>query len=114
MALYTGLILWRLYIRLDSVRYPLKTYADMAERIFGRAARHVVNVLQSLQLLINVDFSPPLVFSSTNSLLGCNDLPQQRPSTLPNRQFQGWPSHAIFNAAILTYRASSSAFLYVS
>ena len=55
MALYTGLILWRLYIRLDSVRYPLKTYADIAERIFGRAARHVVNVLQSLQLLINVN-----------------------------------------------------------
>lgn len=61
MALYTGLILWRLYIRLDSVRYPLKTYADIAERIFGRAARHVVNLLQSLQLLINVNFPPPLL-----------------------------------------------------
>lgn len=54
MALYTGLILWRLYVRLDSPRYPLKTYADIAERIFGRTARHIVNVLQSLQLLINV------------------------------------------------------------
>ncbi|CAA7271203.1 unnamed protein product [Cyclocybe aegerita] len=54
MALYTGLILWRLFIRLDSVRYPLKTYADIAERIFGRGARHVVNILQSIQLLVNV------------------------------------------------------------
>ncbi|KAF8187421.1 transmembrane amino acid transporter protein-domain-containing protein [Pholiota molesta] len=54
MALYTGLILWRLFVRLDSARYPVKTYADMAERIFGRAARHIVNVLQSLQLIINV------------------------------------------------------------
>lgn len=57
MALYTGLILWRLFVRLDSARYPVKTYADMAERIFGRAARHIVNVLQSLQLIINVQSS---------------------------------------------------------
>ncbi|KAF8905255.1 transmembrane amino acid transporter protein-domain-containing protein [Gymnopilus junonius] len=48
MALYTGLILWRLYVRLDSPRYPLKTYADIAERIFGRTARHICNVLQSV------------------------------------------------------------------
>ncbi|KAH9484608.1 N amino acid transport system protein [Psilocybe cubensis] len=54
MALYTGLILWRLFVRLDSVRYPLKTYADIAERIFGRTARHICNVLQSVQLLVNV------------------------------------------------------------
>jgi len=54
MALYTGLILWRLYVRLDSVRYPLKTYGDIAERIFGRTARHICNILQSLQLLVNV------------------------------------------------------------
>ncbi|KAG6910871.1 hypothetical protein DXG01_007188 [Tephrocybe rancida] len=40
-ALYCGLILWRLYIRLDSLKYPLKTYADIAERIFGKTARHV-------------------------------------------------------------------------
>ncbi|KAF9009481.1 transmembrane amino acid transporter protein-domain-containing protein [Cyathus striatus] len=54
IALYTGLILWRLFIRLDSLRYPLKTYADLAERIFGRWARHVCTVLQSIQLLVNV------------------------------------------------------------
>ncbi|KAF8071821.1 hypothetical protein FPV67DRAFT_1667278 [Lyophyllum atratum] len=56
-ALYTGLILWRLYIRLDSLKYPLKTYADIAERIFGRTARHVCTVLQSLQLIVNLCFS---------------------------------------------------------
>lgn len=54
LAAYTGLILWRLFIRLDSVRHPLKTYGDMAERIFGRASRHVCTVLQSIQLLVNV------------------------------------------------------------
>ncbi|KAF8920893.1 hypothetical protein BGZ52_011854, partial [Haplosporangium bisporale] len=30
------------------------TYADIAERIFGRSARHVCTVLQSLQLIVNV------------------------------------------------------------
>ena len=59
LAAYTGLILWRLFVRLDSVRHPLKTYGDMAERIFGRASRHVCTVWQSVQLLVNVR-SPPL------------------------------------------------------
>ncbi|KAF8636277.1 hypothetical protein AX17_003668 [Amanita inopinata Kibby_2008] len=54
VALYTGLILWRLFVNLDSLHYPLKTYADIAERIFGRAARHVCTVLQTLQLVVNV------------------------------------------------------------
>lgn len=54
IALYTGLILWRLYVRLDSVKYPLKSYADIAERIFGKPARHVCTILQSLQLIVNV------------------------------------------------------------
>ena len=54
VATYTGGILWRLFIRLDSPRYPLNTYGDIAERIFGKPARHIVTVLQSLQLLITV------------------------------------------------------------
>jgi len=53
-ALYCGLLLWRLFIHLDSDRYPVKTYSDIAERIFGRSARHVCTVLQSLQLIVNV------------------------------------------------------------
>ena len=66
LAAYTGLILWRLFIRLDSVRHPLKTYGDIADRIFGRAARHVCTVLQSIQLLVNVrpSESPPSLLSS--------------------------------------------------
>ena len=63
MALYTGLILWRLFVRLDSARHPLKTYGDIAERIFGKTARHVCTALQSLQLLLNVRHSPLLYAS---------------------------------------------------
>lgn len=51
---YTGLVLWRLFLALDSSRYPVKTYSDLAERIFGRWARHLVTVLQSIQLIVNV------------------------------------------------------------
>lgn len=53
-ALYCGLILWRLYVRLDSPEYPLKTYADIAERLLGKTARHVCTVLQTIQLIVNV------------------------------------------------------------
>ncbi|KAG0209750.1 hypothetical protein BGX28_009970 [Mortierella sp. GBA30] len=54
MAFYSGLLLWRLFIHLDSDRYPVRTYSDIAERIFGSSARHVCTFLQALQLLVNV------------------------------------------------------------
>ncbi|KAF8313416.1 oligopeptide transporter protein [Clavulina sp. PMI_390] len=53
-ALYTGLIIWRLHIRMDSLRFPIRTYGDMAERLFGSWAKHLVTVLQSIQLIVNV------------------------------------------------------------
>ncbi|KAF9185097.1 hypothetical protein BGZ49_004352 [Haplosporangium sp. Z 27] len=53
-ACYCGLLLWRLFAHLDSNQYPCRTYSDICERIFGRAARHVCTVLQSLQLIVNV------------------------------------------------------------
>ncbi|KIL60799.1 hypothetical protein M378DRAFT_83314 [Amanita muscaria Koide BX008] len=53
-ATYSGLILWQLFLKLDSVRYPLRTYPDIAGRIFGKAAQHICTFLQSLQLLMNV------------------------------------------------------------
>ena len=54
LSTYSGILIWSLFLRLDSLRYPLKTYADVAERIFGRFARHICNLLQSIQLLISV------------------------------------------------------------
>ena len=53
---YSGILLWALFLRLDSLRYPLKTYADIADRIYGRYARRAFNILQSMQLLISVCF----------------------------------------------------------
>lgn len=51
-ACYAGLLLWVLFLRLDSLRYPLKTYGDVAERILGKIARHICTFLQTLQLVI--------------------------------------------------------------
>lgn len=53
-ALYTGLIIWRLFVRLDSVRFPVRTYGDLADRLFGAWARYLCTGLQSLQLIVNV------------------------------------------------------------
>ncbi|KAL1407205.1 hypothetical protein Q8F55_006621 [Vanrija albida] len=54
LAFGSGQILWRMYLGLDSEVYPVTCYADLGERTFGPAARHVFNVLQSLQLIMNV------------------------------------------------------------
>jgi hypothetical protein len=39
-----------MFLQLDSSRYPVTNYSDIAFRIYGPVARHVVNVLQSVQL----------------------------------------------------------------
>lgn len=65
-----GYLLWRMFLDLDSHRFPLKTYGitqntsfhllanrtigDIAYRIYGQYARHMVNILQSIQLLLAV------------------------------------------------------------
>ena len=54
MAGYSGYLLWKLFLGLDSYQYPLKTYGDLAFRLYGRIARHSFNFLQSVQLLCNV------------------------------------------------------------
>ena len=55
MACYTGLLLWRLFVNLDSHAYPVKTFADLGERAVGSTWFGVLcMILQTLQLIINV------------------------------------------------------------
>lgn len=54
LAVFAGQVIWRLYLDLDSSKYPVTCYADLGERMFGRWARHVFNIFQSFQLLFNV------------------------------------------------------------
>ncbi|KAL8773485.1 MAG: hypothetical protein Q9209_001589 [Squamulea sp. 1 TL-2023] len=53
-AAYGGVLLWKMFLQLDSDRYPLRCYGDIAYRVAGSIARHTVNVVQSVQLLFNV------------------------------------------------------------
>lgn len=60
-----GYLLWRMFLGLDSHKYPLKTYGDIAFRVYGTPARHFTNILQSIQLLFNVGI---IVLSNGQSL----------------------------------------------
>jgi len=53
-ACYSGFQLYKIFLNLDSDKYPLKSYGDMFFRIYGTWARHSVNILQSIQLLFTV------------------------------------------------------------
>jgi hypothetical protein len=47
-------LLWKIYLGLDSYEFPCKNYGDLAYRLYGRYFRHLVNILQSIQLLAGV------------------------------------------------------------
>ncbi|EST05337.1 Amino acid transporter, transmembrane [Kalmanozyma brasiliensis GHG001] len=53
-AWWCGIMLWKLFMNLDSARYPVKTYGDLGERVVGWPIRYLFNALQTLQLIINV------------------------------------------------------------
>lgn len=50
----SGWILWRVYLALDSSRYPIMSYGDPFFRIFGPWSRHFINVTQSFQQFLTV------------------------------------------------------------
>jgi hypothetical protein len=54
LAGYTGWQIWQMFLRLDSTVYPLRSFGDISFRVYGSWARHVTNILQSLQLVLNV------------------------------------------------------------
>lgn len=43
-----------MFLQLDSDRYPLRSFGDIAYRVAGKLARHTMNIFQSVQLLFNV------------------------------------------------------------
>lgn len=54
LAVYGGFLLYYMFLGLDSHQYPMRTYGDIAFRLYGTPMRHLVNILQSIQLLFNV------------------------------------------------------------
>jgi len=43
-----------MFLALDSDKYPIRTYGDIAFRVYGQGVRVGINALQSVQLLFNV------------------------------------------------------------
>ncbi|KAG9312425.1 transmembrane amino acid transporter protein-domain-containing protein [Chiua virens] len=57
MAAYSGFLLWHMFLKLDSERFPLRSFGDLGYRIYWNLVPRwvvVCNVLQSLQLIFNV------------------------------------------------------------
>ncbi|KAK7906011.1 hypothetical protein LTR67_000736 [Exophiala xenobiotica] len=54
LGFYSGYQLWRMYLQLDSDRYPMKGYGDIGFRVYGAWFRHTCNTLQSFQFFLNV------------------------------------------------------------
>lgn len=65
LAMYSGFQLYKIFLALDSDRYPMKNFGDTFFRVYGRVARHAVNVLQAVQLLFTVSI---LILSNGQSI----------------------------------------------
>ncbi|KAJ5548552.1 hypothetical protein N7513_005786 [Penicillium frequentans] len=52
MVGYSGYLIWRVYLGVDSYEFPVKNYGDLGFRTFGNGGRHVTNILQGLGLLL--------------------------------------------------------------
>lgn len=52
----SGWILWKMFLGLDSDRYPIRNYADLFFRCFGPMSGYFVHVAQAIQLLVIIAF----------------------------------------------------------
>ncbi|GMM37403.1 hypothetical protein DASC09_047280 [Saccharomycopsis crataegensis] len=53
-AAYCGALLWSTFLKLDSIKYPLRNYGDVFGRVFGRNTRYFIDFFQALQLFCSV------------------------------------------------------------
>ncbi|KAI0469309.1 transmembrane amino acid transporter protein-domain-containing protein [Xylaria cf. heliscus] len=49
---YSGYLLWKVFMGVDSHEFPVRNYGDLAFRSWGTIARHIVNILQAVALLL--------------------------------------------------------------
>lgn len=54
LAGYSGYLLYDTFLGLDSYQFPLRSFGDMGFRLYGHWIRHLFNILQSIQLVLNV------------------------------------------------------------
>lgn len=53
-ASFSGWAIWKVYLDLDSSRYPMMSFGDPFLRLFGKRSRHFINVAQALQQFLTV------------------------------------------------------------
>lgn len=49
---YSGYLLWRVFLGVDSFEFPAKNYGDLSFRTWGTISRHVTNFIQAISLLL--------------------------------------------------------------
>ncbi|KAI8631240.1 transmembrane amino acid transporter protein-domain-containing protein [Xylariaceae sp. FL1651] len=52
VSCYSGYLIWKIFMGVDSHEFPARNYGDLAFRAWGTTARHIVNVLQAVALLL--------------------------------------------------------------
>ncbi|KAG0649034.1 hypothetical protein D0Z07_5046 [Hyphodiscus hymeniophilus] len=52
MAGYSGYLIWRVFLGVDSYEFPARNYGDLGFRTWGVTARYVTNIMQALGLLL--------------------------------------------------------------
>ncbi|KAJ5489495.1 hypothetical protein N7539_004385 [Penicillium diatomitis] len=53
-AFASGLMIWRVFLALDSARFPIVSFGDPFFRLLGPRMRHFINFMQSLQMFLSV------------------------------------------------------------
>lgn len=54
MASISGWYVWGVFMHMDSDKYPLRDFGQAFFRVYGSPMRHLINVLQSIQMLMLV------------------------------------------------------------
>lgn len=54
LAGYSGYLVWRVFLGVDSHEFPAKNYGDLGFRTLGRYGRHITNICQGIALLLIV------------------------------------------------------------
>ncbi|KAJ5721229.1 uncharacterized protein N7483_009163 [Penicillium malachiteum] len=49
---YSGYLIWRVYLGVDSYEFPVKNYGDLGFRTLGQFGRHLTNVMQAIGLVL--------------------------------------------------------------
>ncbi|KAI1169995.1 transmembrane amino acid transporter protein-domain-containing protein [Nemania sp. FL0916] len=52
VSCYSGYLIWKIFMGVDSHEFPARNYGDLAFRVWGTTARHIVNFLQAIALLL--------------------------------------------------------------